>query len=81
MNKIIDLCYGSVSNAVSVPIVDADHNTVHFIPIYKCVLKRAKWVERQVKVWNENSVARIQGCFDCTMWDVFRDSLMNLRML
>ena len=25
-------------------------------------------------MWNEDSAARSQGCFDCTNWDVFRDS-------
>ena len=74
MNKIIDLCYGSVPNGyrsiTKPPIGDADHNTVHLVPIYKCVMMRAKCVERLVKVWNEDSVARLQGCFDFTNWDV-----------
>ena len=60
------------------PIGDADHNTVHLVPIYKSLLKRAKCVERQVKVWNEDSTARLQGCFDCTDWDVFRNSCSSL---
>ena len=29
-------------------------------------------------MWNEDSVARLQGCFDCTNWDVFRDSCDSL---
>ena len=29
-------------------------------------------------MWNEDSVARLQGCFDCTNWDVFRDSCYSL---
>ena len=82
MNKTIDLCYGSVTTAyrsiAKPPIGDSDHNTVHLVPIYKCVLKCAKCVERHVKVWNEDSVARLQGCFDCTNWDVFRDSCDSL---
>ena len=53
--------------------------SVHLVPIYKCVLKRAKCAERQVKEWNEDSVARLQGCSDCTKWDVFfRDSCDSL---
>ena len=24
-------------------------------------------------MWIEDSVVRLQGCFDCTNWDVFRD--------
>ena len=31
-----------------------------------------------MKVWNEDSVARLQGCLDCTDWDVFRDSCDSL---
>ena len=82
MDRTIDLCYGSVPNAyrsiAKPPIGDADHNTVHLVPIYKSLLKRAKCVERQVKVWNEDSTARLQGCFDCTDWDVFRNSCSSL---
>ena len=54
------------------------NNTIQMVHICKCVLKRAKCVERHVKVWNEDSVARLQGCFDCTNWDVFRDSCDSL---
>ena len=53
-DKTIDLCHGSVPNAYrsipKPPIGDADHNTVHLLPIYKCVLKSAKCVESHVKV-------------------------------
>ena len=82
MNKTIDLCYGSVPNPYrsipKPPIGDIDHNTVHLVPIYRCVLKRAKCVERLVKVSDGDRVARLQGCFDCTNWDVFRDSCDSL---
>ena len=81
-NKTIEFCYGSVPNTYrSIPkplIGDANHNTVHLVPIYKCVLKRAKCVKRQVKVWTEDSVARLQDCFDSTNWDVFWDSCDSL---
>ena len=60
------------------PIRDADHNTVHLGPVYRFLLKCAKCVGRQVKVWNEDSIARLQGCFDCTDWDVLRDSCDSL---
>ena len=77
MNRTIDLCYGSVPNAyksiAEPPIGDADHNTVHLVPIYRCHMKRDKCIGRQVKVWNEDSIDRLQGCFDCINWDVFRD--------
>ena len=77
MDRTIDLYYGSVPNAyrsiAKPPIGDADHNTVHLVPIYKSLLKRAKCVERQVKVWTEDSTARLQGCFD-----VFRNSCSSL---
>ena len=35
-------------------------------------------LERHVKVWDEDSVARLQGCFDCTNWEGFRDSCDSL---
>ena len=67
VNRTIDLCYSSVPNAyrstAMPPIGDADQSTVHLVPIYRCLLKHAK---RQFKVWNEYSVGRLYGCFDCT---------------
>ena len=29
-------------------------------------------------MWNGNSITRLQGCFDCTNWNVFRDSCDTL---
>ena len=29
-------------------------------------------------MWNEDSIARLQGCFDCSNWDVFPDSCDSL---
>ena len=29
-------------------------------------------------MWNKDSIARLQGCFDCTNWDVFPDSCDSL---
>ena len=60
------------------PIGDGHHNTVHIVPIYKSLLKHAKCFEKHVKVWNEDIIARLQGCFDCTDWDVFRNSCSSL---
>ncbi len=69
---------GGVWSIAKPPIGDADHNTVHLVPIYTSLMKRVKCVEKQVKVWNEDSTARLQGCFDCTDWDVFRNSCNSL---
>ena len=80
----IELCYGSVPNGNAYrsipkpPIGDSDHNTIHLVPLYKCVLKRAKCTERQVNVWDKDSVTSQQGYFDYTNWDVFRDSCDSL---
>ena len=58
--------------------INVFYTYINCIIIIIIILKRAKCVERQVMVWNEDSVARLQSCFDCTNWDVFRDSCDSL---
>ena len=55
------------------------HAAVHFRPLTMHVQSFGRFcVEREVKVWNEDGIARLQGCFDCTDWDVFRNSCCSL---
>ena len=42
------------------------------------VLQREKCAEKVVKVWNNDSMTCLQGCFDCTNWVVFHDSCGSL---
>ena len=60
MNRTIHLCYGSVPNAyrsiAKPPIGDADHNTVHLVPIYRCLVCKMCWTTGE----GEDSITRRQ---------------------
>lgn len=81
-DKIIDLCYGSIPKAYSssarAPLGGSDHNTVLLRPTYKQVLKRVKPVEKQIQVWDEDSIETLKGCLECTNWTIFEDSSADL---
>ena len=51
-----------------------DHNCVYLLPTYKTVLKREKATFKEIKTWTEDSIVRLQGCFECTDWNVFVDA-------
>ena len=80
--KTLDLCYGNIKGAYkSVPLSalgSADHNCVQLLPIYRPLFKREKPHTREVKMWTDDSTARLQGCFDCTDWEVFKDSCEHI---
>lgn len=49
----------------------SDHNVVFLLPSYRQKLKREKSKMTSVRLWDDNSVTALQGCFDCTDWSVF----------
>lgn len=51
------------------------------LPTYKTVLKREKILTKEVKIWSEESTACLQGCFDCTDWEMFNDSCTDIDKL
>lgn len=77
-DKTLDLCYGSVKDAYKSlplpPLGAAEHNCMHLLPIYKTVLKREKAKTKDIKNWTEESVLCLQECYDCTDWDMFKQS-------
>ena len=72
-NRTLDLCYGNVKGAYKAvdkpPLGASDHNTVHLLPCYKQKLKTGKPEVKTVKSWDADSIATLQGCFDCTDWN------------
>ena len=74
-NKTIDSCFGTVPGAYTSlalpPLGSADHNSVLLVPVYKPVIQRVQPVMKTVKDWTEDSVACLQGCFDCTDLEMF----------
>lgn len=76
-NRTLDKCYGNVKDAyvakAKPPLSNCDHNTVHLIPTYKTLLKRAKPHTKTISVWSEDSIETLKGCFDSTDWDLFHE--------
>lgn len=81
-NETLDLCYGSVRGAYksisNPPLGLSDHNTVFLIPVYKTVLKRYKAETKYIRKWSDDSSLALQGCFDCTNWEVFESSCFDI---
>ena len=59
---------GAYTSLALPPLRSADHNSVLLAPVYKPVIQR---VMKTVKDWTEDSIACLQGCFDCTDWEMF----------
>ncbi|KAK0147387.1 hypothetical protein N1851_013150 [Merluccius polli] len=80
--KTLDLCYGTVKGAYKSiwlpPLGIADHKCVLLLPAYKTVLKSEKIQTKEVKIWSDESTACLQGCFDCTDWEMFKDSCTDI---
>ena len=74
-NKTLDKCYGNIPNAYKsaqkVLIRTSDHNAVHLIPSYRQKLKTGKIVSKEVCAWSGDVAKQLQGCFECTDWDMF----------
>ncbi|KAK3517059.1 hypothetical protein QTP86_019583, partial [Hemibagrus guttatus] len=80
--NILDHCYTTISGAYcAVPraaLGQSDHIMVHLIPAYRQKLKLCKPVVRTSKKWTSEAVGELQGCLDCTDWDVFRSTTNSL---
>lgn len=38
-------------------------------------------MEKQIQVWDNDSIDQLQGWFDCTSWSVFKESSADLKEL
>ncbi|KAK3523223.1 hypothetical protein QTP86_022942, partial [Hemibagrus guttatus] len=80
--NVLDHCYTTISGAYcAVPraaLGQSDHIMVHLIPAYRQKLKLCKPVVRTSKKWTSEAVGELQGCLDCTDWDVFRSITNSL---
>ncbi|KAK0139584.1 hypothetical protein N1851_023529 [Merluccius polli] len=71
------LCTPDIELLSLPPLGASDHNVVHLRPVYQRLLEREKPQTRTVKIWNEDSIMALQGCFDCTSWEVFKCPDLN----
>ncbi|KAK0137907.1 hypothetical protein N1851_025875 [Merluccius polli] len=74
-NNILDKCYGNVKDAYTArakpPLSNSDHNTIHLLPTYRSVFKSSKPEIRTLKVWSDDKIEELKGCFLSTDWDIF----------
>lgn len=82
IHKTLDKCYGPVLGAYSSlglpPLGLVDDNIILLAWAHMPVVK---WVERKmrtVKTWTLSNIEALQGCFDCTTWELFLDSSTSL---
>ncbi len=52
----------------------SDHISVMLIPAYRPLLKLAKPVQKQIKVWPDNATSALQDCFQDTDWSMFKEA-------
>ena len=80
--RTLDLCYCNITGAyiahVKPPIGSSDHQTIHLLPNYLTQLKRGKVIQKTTQEWTDDNILRLQGCFACTDWNVFRDNASTL---
>ena len=78
----LDQCYSTIANAYRAvpraPIGFSDHASVLLLPIYRCKLKTEKPRLLTVKSWDSDSVQALQGCLECTNWEVFKNAGLDL---
>ena len=48
------------------------------LPTYRQRMKLEKPKQMNVRVWNDECIDKLQGCFDCTDWTVLFDDECNL---
>ncbi len=81
-DKTLDHCYTTIEGAYRAtpraPLGDSDHALVVLTPMYKQKLKSVRPVNRSVKMWSQDAIVNLQGCLDCTAWDIFKSSCSSL---
>ncbi|XP_058010955.1 uncharacterized protein LOC131184050 [Ahaetulla prasina] len=78
----LDHCYTTLKDAYrSLPraaVGHSDHCMIHLVPAYRQRLKATKPIIKSVKTWTEESKLKLQACFDCTDWNIFKDTSADL---
>ena len=81
-DAILDQCYMTIKDAyhsiARPPLGRSDHNVMLMIPAYRQKLKTQKPQVKTVKQWTPDSILTLQGCLECTDWDVFKNSCSTL---
>ena len=76
-NNILDKMYCNIRNSYrsyqKSKLGNSDHNMVLLAPTYKQILKREPRESISIRNWSTEHMIGLQGCFDCTDWDVLYD--------
>lgn len=74
-NNILDQVYINIPRAYkAAPFPHlglSDHISIDLMPSYRPLICRTRPTVKTVQVWNEESTARLQDCFENTDWDLF----------
>jgi hypothetical protein len=81
-DKVLDHCYSTIPGAYRsvrrAPLGRSDHAMIYLVPVYRQRLKTVKPITRTVKLWTNEAVGRLQGCYESTDWSVFRDAASSI---
>ena len=76
-SAVLDTFFCNVKNAYKCkklsPLKNSDHNMLFMTPIYCPKLKKVKPTVINKKIFNENSIQKLNSCFDVTDWQMFID--------
>ena len=76
--KVLDICYRTIRGAnksyCKAPLGTLDHNTVHAVPVCREKKQRGR-------MWNEDSIQEPYQCFECSNWDIFKETCEDLNEL
>ena len=81
----LDYCFFNVEDSYSAiqmaNLGESDHNLVFVRPKYLPIVQRIKPKTVLVKNWTAEAITRLQGAFECTDWNVFLESAVNINEL
>ena len=81
-DKTLDHCYTTIPGAYHsiprAPLGRSDHSMVLLLPTYRQQLKTVKPVKKSICKWDDQSVAALQGCLECTDWSVFKETATDI---
>lgn len=77
-NNRLDLVYTNIKNAYKAAplphIYSSDHLTVMLTPAYRPRARQEPAALKDIRVWPQEAVPALQGCFGCTQWSIFKDA-------
>ena len=81
----LDYCFSNVKASYSAiqmaNLGESDHYLVFVRPKYLPMVQRIKPNTVLVETWTAETITRLQGAFECTDWNVFLDSAVNINEL